>query len=641
MKELSELLINKIKSFDIISFDLFDTLIKRNCFSPDGIIKRLDLIYKKEYPFLDLYKERLQAESESWRLNPNKEVCLKNIYAVLVAKFPNVDWKSIEDTENELEINSCVINPKFISVLKFCYEQNKTIVIATDMYLERRVIDTILKKNSINYDFLFLSCECGCSKRNGSMYDIILNEEILLHKKILHIGDNFKSDYIRARIKGIDVFKIDTVDISMNLIQEKLLMKNESYRDLVSIISNNFSFVRKNDFFYHLGVEALGPVLYGFCVWLKEELIKQVPKKIFFLARDGQIIKKQFDLMNTECFDTEYMYASRRSLIVPTLWNHSELNEIQNIMFWPRLGSVRQFLRKIGIDKTQSVADKRFPLDKTYEYSKLFSNSEFIGYYNDIIKPVMINNSKGEFQVIIEYLKQINFEGKVAIVDIGWNGNMQRALEEICLLANIDISIEGFYVGLNPNSNNLKNNIINAKGYLFDHEINSEYYKIFNNFITLFELLFSANHGTVHKFEKKDSGIVPVFCDWEFEKNDKTKLDYTNICCIQEGAADLCSVMNGLRYPLLSCESLVTVHNIIQICAFPKLIWANRIGELQIVDDEVQYLARPREFLYYLVRPKYFIRDLIYSPWKVGFLKRLFKINLPYNKAIMRLRKNK
>ena len=45
----------------------------------------------------------------------------------------------------------------------------------------------------------------------------------------------------------------------------------------------------------------------------------------------------------------------------------------------------------------------------------------------------MHKNSKDEFNIYVNYLKSINFHGKVAIVDIGWHGNMQKALNKICL----------------------------------------------------------------------------------------------------------------------------------------------------------------------------------------------------------------
>lgn len=63
-------------------------------------------------------------------------------------------------------------------------------------------------------------------------------------------------------------------------------------------------------------------------------------------------------------------------------------------------------------------------------------------------------------------MTQIGFSGKVAIVDIGWHGNMQKALVKICRKAGISIEISGFYLGLNPNVRGLDKQI-DASGFLF------------------------------------------------------------------------------------------------------------------------------------------------------------------------------
>ena len=53
--------------------------------------------------------------------------------------------------------------------------------------------------------------------------------------------------------------------------------------------------------------------------------------------------------------------------------------------------------------------------------------------------------------------------GKYAIVDIGWHGSMQFYLEEFFRVRNLNIYLDGYYVGINPVSDLVGNTF----GYLY------------------------------------------------------------------------------------------------------------------------------------------------------------------------------
>ena len=71
----------------------------------------------------------------------------------------------------------------------------------------------------------------------------------------------------------------------------------------------------------------------------------------------------------------------------------------------------------------------------------------------------------------------------------------------------------------------------------------------------------------------------------------------------------------------------------------PSLKEAEFWGNMCFFEYESQYIARPRKWIYYMMNPKGLIRDLSSSFWKIGFLKRLFAIKLPYNKIYGLLKK--
>ena len=64
------------------------------------------------------------------------------------------------------------------------------------MYLPTEVIKQILDKNGFKHiDKIYLSCEVMKTKATGNLYEYVLKEENVEPQNMIHIGDNYKSDY--------------------------------------------------------------------------------------------------------------------------------------------------------------------------------------------------------------------------------------------------------------------------------------------------------------------------------------------------------------------------------------------------------------------------------------------------------------
>ena len=75
-------LIEALRKADVISFDIFDTLITRRIYSPEDIFSIIEQKYK-----LDHFKEkRIQADSIA-RKQLGRDINLDDIYAVLQSSF--------------------------------------------------------------------------------------------------------------------------------------------------------------------------------------------------------------------------------------------------------------------------------------------------------------------------------------------------------------------------------------------------------------------------------------------------------------------------------------------------------------------------------------------------------------------------
>ena len=68
-------IIKQIEKYDVVSFDIFDTLLKRNVKKPTDIFRYMEKKYQKE----GFFNERIDAEKRA-RARAKKEITLKKIY---------------------------------------------------------------------------------------------------------------------------------------------------------------------------------------------------------------------------------------------------------------------------------------------------------------------------------------------------------------------------------------------------------------------------------------------------------------------------------------------------------------------------------------------------------------------------------
>ena len=635
-------IIKRIAKYPVVSFDIFDTIIKRDCSKPKQVF---DMMERKlasiNTSFRGFAYNRVKAEQEARDKSIREEITLDDIYAELRLHYFEEEIKILQKEEIEFEKAVCHRSRHMEQVYEYCIQSKKRIVFISDMYLPLTVVKEIMESAGLkNYEKIYLSCECFATKQKGSLYDYVIKDLGISSREIIHIGDNFRSDVIEARKHGISSISIKKIVYSNMIYNPNKIIEKEhvdEYRSIVSFIDNHIS--REMSYFRQAGYEMEGPLLMGFSKWLKEKLEENEIKKVFFLSRDGQIMKKAYDKIYDGQLESQYMYASRRALIVPTLWMCNSLEEMVSSMFFPRIGTVEAFICKMGLeikDCEEIVRKYNLNLDKKYVYKELFREESFQNFYDEI-KADIHNNSKKEYMLLIKYLKQIDFSGRVAIIDIGWHGNMQKALTKICKMEAISADIFGFYIGLNPNVINLSQQI-RACGYLFESGSNERYFELQRNFTSIFETMFTANHGSVKKFAYDKGVIVPVFEPFEYEK-DGSKEDFGVIQDIQEGALDFIKDVIADPGFYIEWSSAAVFQNMLLLGNAPDYQSSCMFGNIKMLGDKVTYIAKPRDRILYVLHPGKIKLDIGNNLWKIGFFRRLCRVGLPYFEVYMMLRR--
>lgn len=616
-------IIRQIEDYDVVSFDIFDTLLKRSVKKPTDVFLYMEKKYNKE----GFFYERIEAEKRA-RANNNTEVTLKDIYEEMPFDF----FEEELETESELLIQNDWILPVYKKAV-----QSKIVIVTSDMYLPEDFIIRILKREKIDgYKKLYLSSAVGKTKSSGELFNLIL-EEIGYDKKIIHIGDSFKADYEIPKKRGISAIHIPT-----NVVKGTFQLKKDNIEcNILNAFLNNTSPINQNKY-YRFGYEKFGMFLWGYSRWLHESIKSAGIDNVYFFSRDGLIMKKAFDTLYNDV-DTHYLEVSRRALRVPILWMNYELEHVIDMISPSKLVSLATIFDGVGLninDYVELIKKYGFELNSTFDRKDLLNNNDLNALYSELSCDIE-NVSKHEYQLLVKYINQNKLAGNFAIVDIGWSGGMQRYLIETLNKLSIESHIKGYYIGV---ADYYKRNVavipsLDLNGYLFDflHDENAKDKR--SAFVGLFETLFLEQGGSVKNYKEKNGCVVSNRLPYEYLKNGKPTFEYQCVMDIQKGALDFIQKFGNINIDL---PADILFQGLSETGVAPKRCDINMFADFRFFDEgETQYLAKPRNIFYYLVHLNVLKTDFLSSRWKIGFMKRLFKANLPYEKMYNKMLKYK
>ena len=623
-RDISKVL-KKIDKYHYVSFDIFDTLIKRDVPDPRDVF---NLIEKKN-GFEGFCARRIEAEIKARQESAYEEVTLKEIYDY----FPEEVREQYATAEIEIEKQLCIRNEVMYQVFRSCISDGKKVVLTTDMYLPQKTIEEILEGVGITgYHKLFVSGSIKRTKASGNLYTYVTEALKIKPEQLIHIGDSFRSDYIMALKK-----RVMAVKIPRKVVNCCFYSKDHSIYDsyLSQFISNHVASM-KDDYYARFGYECLGPLLYGFINWMHQDAKRCGVKRIYFLSRDGYIMKCAYEEMRLqEDIPCEYFEASRRSLRIPFLRSISSREDLVDELMMPLYTSIGEVLNVLGLNADEYedvVIACDIKMDAVYRWEQLKSSPQF-DHLLDKLSEAIFRNSDSEMKAFERYIRQFSFEERVAIVDIGWRGSMQKYLS-VCLNGlKIPSTIYGYYLGLSHDSiENLKGEKYTAKGYLFDC-LNSGI-DISDNqaYSGLLESFFLEPKGSVERYViNKDSGLCELIrspYEYEFEKETEENIQSIQINAIEFIRDIKC---NPIETIMKKGDKATYERRMLSLLRNPKRRDVEKFGNIPFYNNgKRNKLASPEPLVVYFHHPRKLLSDFGESKWKTGFMRALCRIPLNY-----------
>ncbi len=521
----------KFKNMTNYSFDIFDTLISRKFANDKGIFvslrEKLKEIRDLEFPiyFIDEFVNlRIRAQKLAHEKSSYPEITLEEIYSALGSEHPEIKDKQLfqlQELEESLEIENCYSIPENVSKVIELLELGNKVLLISDMYLSKTIILQMLEKANPRLSSLplYLSSELKIRKSDGTLYRHVCNDQKIIPLSLIHKGDNFHSDCIMAERSGVkSVFYKDSILSQV----EKSYFKEEQNTFLQLVVGASKQ-TRLEGYnlkpSYRLGASFMGPMFYGFVYNLLKQAVSEGIKHIYFLARDGYLLKIiAEEIITCFQFDVEihYLYTSRQATYFASIFRVTTqcfdwiFQEMDNIITFNRVAKRLHFEVDILINYLDSDLKKSI-------VSHGFDNRLTLNHIN-LLKNALLNNSSLKTKIeseaaiyrktVIGYFEQEGLlkNERVGFVDIGWRGTLQDTIHKILKSKKPNFKLTSYYFAVTHFSAYTLPENRKVPAYMFPSNK--------PGIGPILELLLQCNHGTTISYEKDENGhFKPVLKD--------------------------------------------------------------------------------------------------------------------------------
>lgn len=182
---------DNLRTVDVVSFDVFDTLLLRKVINPVDVFEFMEIELQAE----GFFEARTCAERRARGISKKAEVTLDEIYAYMPLRFSD-----LLNEEKEFERRSLVANPFAMDLYGLAKNAGKRVIAVSDMYLDKKFLKEILFEQGYReIAEIFVSSEVGLTKSEGGLFCAVARNLNLNPRQFIHVGDNFKSDVKKSK----------------------------------------------------------------------------------------------------------------------------------------------------------------------------------------------------------------------------------------------------------------------------------------------------------------------------------------------------------------------------------------------------------------------------------------------------------
>ena len=507
----------------VYSFDIFDTLITRETATAQGIFAimqhKLRNRFATRFPVQlveEFFYVRTEAENKARAKCEYEECTFEGIYYEIQQRFhlSQEQVKFLRKIEIESELKSVVGIPANIERVYRLLDQGFRVLFISDTYMSEDLIRSLLAVVDLRLSAcpMYVSSEKKVAKHSGNLFRLVLKEEKIAAKMLFHFGDNIDSDYVIPKRLGIHAQLFQNVGISEY--ERPYFVEDRLYIQLFAGVTKNYRLLHPDaQPIERVGGCLGGAILYGFVDSVLRYAIREGPQRIYFLARDGQILMKIAEEIKKKKeieLDFKYLYVSRQVCYLSSLYEVT-----QREIYWLRdfMSTFKNLAQRLNDDPAElfSLLPEALRVQIGGVEQKLTKKlinkiCEFMLKKNSLSKRICQRCAKFR-EIFYSYLEQQGlFEAdRLCIVDVGWSGKMQDSLYKVIAEYDPSIKITYHYFGMlgkgweryTPYTS-----ILNEKRAYIDLPMEVR------NHVSFMEALTSADHETTVSYTRNREGRV-------------------------------------------------------------------------------------------------------------------------------------
>ena len=435
----------------VVSFDVFDTLIVRPFWTPADLFLFLDKRASELLNTVDVINfssYRKACEAEAREQSSAEDVTLSEIYACIQnhSPFSKEVTCALMEYEKELEMRFCMARNSAAELFQLARRYDKTVIVVSDMYLPGDFVCSILKKNGIEPDYVFVSGDLGVTKGSGNLFRYVSSKIGIDYSAIVHIGDNRKTDVSVPGKLGIQTFHYPR---TINLMKKTGYKR--AYEQIRSSISNFHAMEELgircmlaisanrifDDPFKSVSLEdTLGNIVLGmYCMaqglWVLNKAKSKDYNEVLFFSRDGYLPYLAYDFLAKYiiCPAAAYVRSSRKALL-PLLLTHptGPLKIGSHLLYYDH--SPKSVTRIMGRVLTEN-AEAELEKEKTAGWSDaFFSETEMVDFVSHLYQKYLDQEKADSLRAgFTEYFSAF-MNGRVLTYDIGYSLRNEIFLRE-------------------------------------------------------------------------------------------------------------------------------------------------------------------------------------------------------------------
>ena len=445
----------------VYSFSVFDTCLLRLHARP------LDLLFSLAARVLpgpanredqhEFARMRLRAEDEARDGQGLEKALLGMVYEHFPKNNPwELDPEILYSTELDLTLADARPVPAMLERVRGHIRRGERVVYITESILPGAALRRLLESHGFAGE-VYAGGELGKRKSTGSLFRHLLAAESIDPGELTHCGSDPVLDVRIPKSMGISVIPFPEARFTQH--EEYLLSLHRASAPESSrvVAVGRLSRLRSEPgegmrLVRDVAASVVAPVLTAFTAWAMADAGRRGVKRLYFLAREGQILHRLAQVLRpvTGGPEPRYLVGSLSAWTAPLLsgisradldWLTATGQSLRPADVLAKLSlSPEELLRASGQSMPGLLSDEPFSENGLDELWELIDSPGS--------RRLLASKSAQARGLLLKYLEREGAldEGVLAVADMGWTLFTQRALRDV--LRPRGVEVEGWYFGL-------------------------------------------------------------------------------------------------------------------------------------------------------------------------------------------------